>query len=148
MTKKSTFTMSDVEASAAVFRSPLCDTHFYVVGREDMDFLEFMRRYNVGNVDCKRATGVQLDNTGDKFFMCYLEDCFDPPIAIVRADNAQDAVEWFVEECAWARLDPKDAQEREEEYGEDVVGYGPNGEPYDNEAMTVREICLARIECD
>jgi hypothetical protein len=60
-------------------------------------------------------------------------------VAIVRADNEQDAEELFVQELPWARLSG-------ERLDEDDVGIGPNGEFYDQEAVRIHEVRLVHID--
>lgn len=92
------------------------------------------------------AEGINLeDNIYNRFFLCFVADCFDPPLAIVRAEHAQDAIEYFVEECDWSHIDP-DMMPREElesaiESG--AYGIGPSGEIYDQEQLMVRELRFA-----
>ena len=93
-------------------------------------------------IKCRQATGVNLEGAGARFFLVYVEDCFDPPVAIVRADNEQDAEEWFVQELPWARL----SEGRLKDLHEDDVGIGPNGELYDQGAVRIHEVRLAHID--
>jgi len=37
------------------------------------------------------------DRTGTRWYLVYPADCFDPPLVAVRADNAQDAHELWLE---------------------------------------------------
>lgn len=140
--------LGTIKATAVVFQSPFNPKHFYVVRAEKMDYLEFMKQYCVGDVDCKQADGVNFDNYLDNgtFFMCYSEDCFDPPVAIVRADDVEEAIDLFVDECEWARMSDEDVEERDKDgLGETVGWTGMN--KYDNETMQCRSIKLYRVEC-
>ncbi len=145
MTSKKTICLTDIEVNAMIFQSPGNPKHFYVVGRDDMDFLDFMKKYCVGDQDAKRATGVELDGTGKHFWMVHVEDCFDPPIAIVRADSLCDAEDAFTDALNWAHItDPNDLKD----YDEDNLHYSPSGVPYDIESVMIREIKLHGIEID
>lgn len=138
-------TLGTIECVAAFFQSPHCKTHFYVVGLHEMDYIEFLQKYCLGDIDCKRATGLRMDDTNDKFFMCFVSDCFDPPIAIIRADNEQDAEEWFVDELSWSHYSEDDVKKMTEEEQE-YAGYGPSGQVYDQQNLQVQEVKLIRVE--
>ncbi len=116
----------------------------YIVGTDGMDYCDFLRTYNGGEVQHKRATGVELDGFGKAFFMVYVEDCFDPPVAIVRADNAQDAEEAFVDALPWAHISEPDLKDYSED--DDSLSYGPSGQPYDSSSVMIREVRLVAIE--
>lgn len=122
-------------------------THRYVVGVDDMDFLDFHKKYNhneFGPVDCKKATGFKMDETYDDFFMVYVEDCFDPPIAIIRAEHGQEAAEIFTDELTWAHVDEKDVTDEQIDAG--LYQMNNNGKWYDAETLRVRNVRLVYIE--
>lgn len=54
-----------------------------------------------------KVTGLNMDSTDDKFWAVWVADCFDPPIAVVRADLEANAEEVFVEQCPWEIGDEK-----------------------------------------
>ncbi|MFO0964632.1 MAG: hypothetical protein U0793_03465 [Gemmataceae bacterium] len=134
--------LPNVKAKAVHFQSPFAKNHRYVVLAEKMDYLEFLRTYNQGPVECKAATGVNLDGCEERFFMVYVEDCFDPPIAIVRADSEQDAEELFVDELPWAHITEPDLND----YDPETLVYGPSGQPYDSESVRVHPVRMVHVE--
>lgn len=137
------------QASAAVFRSPINPDHYYVALPAEMDSLEFMKRYNVGNVECQQVRHADLDQDEEHFFMCYSEDCYDPPIVIVRAEDMDAAIDVFVEEFPnLGAMDEETRKEREKDGLEDTIGYTGQGNIYDTERVMVREIELVRLEFD
>ncbi len=54
-----------------------------------------------------QAAYVNAQGLEEEHFLCYVEDCLDPPLAVVRAEHACDAQEWFTEELPWADV-PED----------------------------------------
>lgn len=137
-----TFDMGDVIATAAVFTfGPDSNSKsLLIVTREPMTHAERLDRFGH---DAKGCVGVHLDDSGSKFYAIWVEDCFDPPIAIVRADHEQDALDTFVDKLDWAHVSEPDLAD----YTEDQLSYGPNGQPYDGESIGMLEVKLVRIEC-
>ena len=152
-------TIGEIKAQAAVFVSPLCETHFYVCGRDDLHFVAFNERYGnspySSEAQFKRATALHFDDSTERFFMVYVADCFDPPIAIVRAEDESEALEIFVDELEWAHIDETDLRdflkpeaervEGESEYVE-WVSWNSSGKPYDTEQIEIRQIRLHTVE--
>jgi len=135
---------------AVVFESPVDPIYCYVCGVGDMDYLEWLnfkeelRPYE----DAKRATAVNLDGVEKRFFLVWVQDCMDPPMAIVRADHEADAIDWFVDVLSWAHLDEVDlkdyivekAVDGKDPVYSDNLGFGSSGQMYDNESLMVKEI--------
>jgi hypothetical protein len=155
--KAKLLTIGELLAQAAIFQSPFAKNYFYVVGRDDMDYLEFMQRYDTGDKQHKRATGLALDDSGERFFLLCVADCFDPPVAIVRARNESDAYETFVDELAWAHItdenDLKDYLKPASEWERpdcpeyvDSLSFNCNGVPYDGEGIQMQEVKLYAVE--
>jgi hypothetical protein len=137
--------LPDTTVQAVVFLEPENKQSLYVVGRDGMDFFEFMNCY--GSV-AKHATGVNLDGSEERFFLVWVADCMDPPLAVVRADDASDAQEWFVEELTWADISEMDL---EDYYGEDgelseFCYWTGRGKWANTEQIEMREIHLLRVE--
>ena len=152
-------TLGEVKAQAVLFTSPMNDKNFYVCGLDDMDFMEFRNRYDnaPGNAErqYKRATALCFDDSYDRFFMVYVADCFDPPIAIIRAENECEALEIFADELEWAHIGETDlpdylkpADERREGDSEyvDSVSWNSSGKPYETESIQMHEIRLHSVE--
>jgi hypothetical protein len=131
-------TLPDVKARAVHFANIHSANERYVVFPQWVTCGDIIH----DNFRCRQATGVNLAGDGERFFLVYVEDCFAPPVAIVRADNEQDAEELFVQELPWARL----TEEQVEDINEDDVGIGPNGELYDQGAVRIHEVRPVHIE--
>lgn len=141
--------------SAMLFRSPFNRDSFYVVGRDGLSFPEFNEKY--GNspysaaAQFKRASGANLDDNESQFFMVYVEDCFDPPIAIVRADDECEAIDIAVDAFEWLRVEPSNygtPAEFEKAIEDGIVGIGDGSNYYDAEQIRVREVKPYRLEWD
>ncbi len=128
----------ELSPKALIFKRSLDAQHEYVVLTCDMDYLDFMKKYPNG----KRAEPVELDETWDEFWLVYLADCFDPPLAIVRAKNEQDAEEAFVDNLDWAHVKEPDLAD----YDEDSLSFGPHGQPYDGSQIHVEQVILVGVE--
>ncbi len=136
--------LGTIEILHAVFQSPISERTRYVIGCESMPSETFLNVFPNGQHQHQKATGVNIDGDG-KFFLCYVEDCFDPPCAIVRAEDAADAEERFVDECEWAQVSDADMDEEREDADNDETGYSytGNGTRYDGETIKVYEVrCL------
>lgn len=142
--------LSDLPIVAAVFASPLDpQEHRYVASEMTHD--EFRARYADIDYahDYRLCTPVNMDAgpiRGDLFFMCYCEDCMSPPVAIVKADDIEEAIDMFVETCEWAQMSEEDAAEREADGLGETVGMTGQGVRYDNETIHIRPIQLMRVD--
>jgi hypothetical protein len=137
--------VGEVEATALVFKGQ-CDDHRYVLTLNDSSdpFVELLRN-SFGYSQTKTTSShSQIDGYGKHFYGVYVADCFDPPIAIIRADNESEAIEWFVDEFDWSHLSDEDLKD----YGEDseAVSYNDSGKPYLNENINLFELTLLTIE--
>jgi hypothetical protein len=133
----------NVKAKVLHFREKGRERPTYIVLAEEMDYIEFMKKYPEG----RKVTGVELTEGWGKFFLCFLQDCFDPPLAIVNADDEEGAIDAFVYQCEWARMSDEDAEEREKEFPDQgLVGYADHVLCYDAELMMVREVKLVGVE--
>ncbi len=150
MKKKSNakyITISDIKARAMLFEtseyhSPTEADTTYVVESEPLEWTEFHEEYDVGSTRAKQCQGINLDGDGD-FFLVYVDDCFDPPLCIVRADHAQDAEALFASETDYALIEEPDL----EDFDEENISLDDNGRPYDSESIMIREVRLIRVDC-
>ena len=55
-------TFGEIKAQAALFVSPLCQTHFYVCGRDDMNFVAFNERDAAGILNSRQAGDPRQDD--------------------------------------------------------------------------------------
>lgn len=104
-------------------------------------------RFDVHNVPTSRI----IDECGDsdaKWFAFYEEDCFDPPIWIVRAESFERAYEDFVDSRPEVNLEDLDEDQREELEGSgDLSGYAYNlsGRLVYTEAIMGHEVELKEV---
>lgn len=88
----------------------------------ETDYLEVLHRFSAFQV--KRTTHFYIDDTDGEWFACYNVDCFDPPMAVIRARSFESAYEVFCDEFAdWLRVDEADA----DDYPEEERNYNGNG---------------------
>jgi hypothetical protein len=150
-TKNTEIVLGEIKVKALIFKSPFGKDHYYVCGRDDMDYLDFIRKYDIGSAQAKRATAVGMDNGDYPFFMCFVANCFDPPVAIVRQENEEEAIADFIDQCEWARVEPEDygaAEEFEQAVEEGIVGIADGGNYYDAEQIQCVPIKLFRVEME
>lgn len=98
---------------------------------------------------------------GESLFVFYVADCFDPPLFLVQAENVSDAHEKFITEMehlvciepdlfsVYAKEDCADKTEAGYlasalESGNLVLN--DNGTPCDTESVSVKLLCLVRVE--
>lgn len=169
---KNTITVGEIEAVTLIFAYG--DTR-YVVRAEPMDYSEFRRHYAGDDKDglhWQQATGLNMNEswstrTATGFYGIAVADCYDPPVAIVRASGPEEAVDVFADELPWAHIsdvDLEDYREPIDELAENVakqngetdgpedyadnVSFNSNGVAYDNENIHVWEVRLIRIEME
>lgn len=142
------FTLGEISIRSAsfVWKEDKDNLHRLIVGIDDMDYLDFLRRYNSTNVQHKRCKGINLDGSEKLFFAVYVEDCFDPPIAVVRASGASEAEERFADELDWAHISDVDLKDYEEEPSS--LSWNSDGKPYDTSGIMIRELRLLCIETE
>lgn len=150
------FTLAEIKIKAALFRDIFDHKNqgaVYVAGLEDMDYLEFIKKYPSG----KRAVHHRgLDDGYLKhFYMVFVQDCWDPPIVIIRADNEMDAEETWASEFDWADVeepDLKDYAKGNPNAGEEVqyesLMWSERGTYYDTQLVCVRELKLVGVEVE
>lgn len=146
------------DVDAIIFQHIRSPNHRIVVGRDDMDYIEFIKRYDSAKYQHTRATGINLEDGDGKFFLVYVSDCFDPPLAVVRAANAGDAEDWFIEELAWADIPEADLKDYNIFPDGDPAGEGKEPKEHaqwtsrgtwaDTEQITIHEIKPIYAEID
>lgn len=156
---KTTLSLDNVRARAVRFARDEDRSETLIVEAEETEYRAFHDKYDqktaTGYTPAKRATGVNIDGTEERFFAIAVADTYDPPVAIVRADHEQDALEHFVEELNWAHISEADLTDYAEfgppdKSGKPEVldyrcGFGPNGEPYDSESIVMWEVFMVEI---
>jgi len=102
--------------------------------------------------DCNRVSGLIDEDEGDNWFVLWIEDCFQPAVYLVRADNFQEAYDDFID----ARIDELRIDESDySDYGI-TEGGAPSdseldfnvtsdGTPVDTESIQGREVTICRI---
>ncbi len=143
MTTKTTIAIGDVSARAAHFVALNGNpNHRYIVFADKPDFVAFLQTYNDGKWESKQATGVNLDSSDKRFFMVAVSDCYDPPIAIIRADNECEAEGWFADELTWAHISEPDLAD----YDDESMSYNSSGVPYETDNIVIWEVRMTHIE--
>jgi hypothetical protein len=119
----------------------------YVVGMGDLPYIEFLEWMAVsGNHNVVRVDATGLNDEG-RFYACFHQDCYDPPITIVRAADESEAIDRFLDEKENMRADPADVAEAlEENPDQEIYQMSESGHWYDSETMQVREVKLHSIE--
>lgn len=104
------------------------------------DYLAFITRFP--KYDVKRTTEYYIDDTSGKWFACYNVDCFDPPMAIIRAGSWESAYEAFCDEFSqWLEVDASDAKD----YPEDSRNYNASGVHIDTDNVQIHELRLLAV---
>ena len=92
------------------------------------------------------GTPVNFDSDGARFFLCYAEDCFSPPLFVVRADDESEALDALVSaHCQTFELDADAVAEREADGLGETVGYTDTGLAYDSETLRLRPLTLRTV---
>lgn len=92
--------------------------------------------------------GFAFHETG-KFYALASQDCYDPPVAIIRAEDRDEttAVDVFIEECPYScKLSTEDVNERQRDGTDENVSWTNGGIPYASELLYMREVKLVRVE--
>jgi hypothetical protein len=134
-TTKTTLNIGEVSnATELVFRAGNDDRR-YLLQLEGVDYLETLERYS--KYDVKRTTHYYIDDTDGQWFACYNVDCFDPPMAIVRARSFESAYEVFCDEFErWLKVNDTDAAD----YPEDDRQYNGSGTHIDTDNVQIRPL--------
>lgn len=104
------------------------------------DYLSTLKRYMQFSV--KRTTEHYIDDTSGKWYACYNVDCFDPPMAIIRARTFEDAYSTFCTEYErWIKVDDVDAID----YPENERDYNDNGTHVDTSNVQIHEMTLLQV---
>ena len=84
------------------------------------------------------ATAVNPGDWWGKTWLLYLGDCFSPVFHIVEADCVDSAIDELIdsEKCNGLLIDDVDIGD----YDEDLIHYGPNGQPCDIESLHIEGI--------
>jgi hypothetical protein len=138
MTTKTAITVSDIQATALIFD---WNGRKVVLDAENLGTLAFWDKHGQ---DCHHVTHhANVDDYGKGWFVFYVEDCFAPPLAIIRADSFETAYEIFCDEFErWIRVDETDAAD----YPEDERNYNGNGTHIDTESVQGAEIRLVSVQ--
>lgn len=102
-----------------------------------LDALERFPRHQV-----KIATDYYIDDFGGDWYAVANVDCFDPPMAIVRARSFEAALECFCDEFAdWIAVDPSSARD----YPENDREYNGSGVHIDSSAVYLEPLILVSV---
>jgi hypothetical protein len=107
------------------------------------DYLSTLTRFPHHSI--KRTTDYYVDDTSGKWFACYNVDCFDPPMAIIRARSFESAYEVFCDEFSdWLKVDDADAAD----YPEDDRNYNGHGVHIDTDNVQIQELTLLSVSLE
>lgn len=91
----------------------------------------------------KSLSGV-IDNAEDKWFIFYVEDCYDPGMYAISANSFQDAYDWFITACEHlVKIDEEDLKDYNVGDGDDGkldCSFNDNGTPVDTELVQGFEV--------
>ena len=131
-----------IDAIELVFAASLDanDDRRYILQAEATDYMETLNRFPAHQI--KRTTEHYIDDTEGKWFAFYNVDCFDPPMAVIRAKSFETAYDVFCDEWErWLKVDDIDAAD----YPEDNRSYNGNGTHIDIEAVQGNELFLLSV---
>ena len=149
MSKTKQITLGEISVSALVFS--MGDWRC-VVGRESMDYIDFMQQYDQGPIHTHRVIGLNMDSTDTNFWAIWMDDYFDPPVVIIRADHEGNAEEIFVDELDWAHINEVDLPDYlsgdKKQQDSEYLNFNSKGQPYDSESIQCRQVKLVKVEID
>lgn len=129
--------------------------HFYFASDDtSLDWCAFYKKYGPTlppDADYKSVSGVANMDDGWPFWAVYVADCYDPPIAIVRAENESDAIDVAVDAFSWLQVDADmygGQDEFDKALDDGTVGMADGGLCYDAEQIQVRPMKLYRVEME
>jgi hypothetical protein len=141
-TRKTTIDAGEIENITEMVFSAGVDDRRYILqapGTKE-DYLSTLERYMKFQV--KRTTDYFIDDSSGRWFACYNVDCFDPPMAIVRARTWEDAYSVFITEFErWMKVDSTDAGD----YPEDDRTYNDNATHVDTDNVQIHELRLESV---
>jgi len=80
--------------------------------RLDVDEARYGR---IDTLICRVDVG-HYSSRGDRWYLCCVQDCFDPPLCLVQADSLEEALSIFETECEdWAKIPDEDVAEYHKE---------------------------------
>lgn len=132
------------EAIELIFADPVMggSDRRYLLQLPGVDYLETLARYPKHQI--KQTSEYYIEDTGGQWFACYNVDCFDPPLAIVRARSFEQAYETFCDEFErWIKVDESDATD----YPEDERDYNSSGTHIDASQVQIYPLQLLQVIC-
>lgn len=138
-TKPKLIDVGEVLARELVFTRPNSN-HRYLLQVPGVDYLETLNRFP--QYDVKRTSAYYIEDTDGDWYACYNVDCFDPPMAIVRARSFEQAYETFCDEWSdWLKVNDADAGD----YPEDDREYSSSGVHIDTSGVQLYPLTLIAI---
>ena len=142
--KPVTIAVDGIHARELIFSDGPRETDRYYVLQPSgttEDYLSTLTRYPSHQI--KRTSEYYIDDTEGPWFAFYNVDCFDPPMAIIRARTFEDAYAVFETEWErWMKVADADAAD----YPEDARTYNDNGTHVDTDNVQGHELTLIRVE--
>lgn len=109
----------------------------FVAGLDDMDYATFDSYFP----DCKHAMGYHYEDDG-AYFAFWVEDCFCPPVYIIKARSFEHAYETFCDTFTDViKIEASDLKD----YDQDTLNYSGDGVPIETEAVMGREVGVLSV---
>lgn len=142
--------IGEIDAIEAIFssdKSGADDARYILQPKASIeDYLATMQRFPQHSI--KRTSEYYIDDPTGAWFMFANVDCYDPPVAIIRARSFESAYVIFCDEWEqWIAVGDVDAVD----YPEDTRQYNNNGTHIDTEniqghALTLLTVRVGRLE--
>lgn len=102
-------------------------------------------RYTENNseIGCRKIHKI-IGDEGDNWFILYVNDCYDPPLTLVRADSFEDAYELYCDDDHSLVIDEEDL----DDYNLEELQYNSDGDPIDTECVGGFEVELISLHCE
>lgn len=142
-----TINVGEIDARYLVFQGGRPDRFHIAVNREcsalEKGRFEVQNSCEISNsCDWNVASWIlQADGFGKHWYQVANVDMFDPPYAIVRADNEQEAFEVFMDETDACLIQESDLKD----YDEERLDYDSNGRPMDTDNLFIAKLQLVKI---
>jgi hypothetical protein len=135
------FTIADQEIFLLQFvmKGP-GDVTRYIVSNED-SLSEKLRLMVPRVIQTSKMTPLNLDEDNDKFWLVYTADCAWPGLYLVRATDAGEALEVYLDKTDHATISAEDIKD----YDENAIHYADCGKRCDTESTGVHELELVAM---
>jgi hypothetical protein len=87
-------------------------------------------------------------NEGRRFYLCRIQDCAFPPVFLVRGEDMEDAIEYFIDYASknlGMRITPEELPDYLNDEGEYEGEFDSDGDPVDTDNIHCQEVFLHSI---